>query len=313
MTAVGFEPTPLRTGALSQRLRPLGQTVLYVWGAHQAKRACVRETAPTRGNRVRWRGAWPAARVGVQMRASGAEFQIPRLDAWEVAHFRGRRATRPPSVVPTPSGAPQSMREVVAPHAVGHHGFKRALDRGRFARRLPLLALSRRRSRMRLSPQFILRLPLRADPAVPHAQRCVPCCAQHSTIVPVGVQPSSASPARFLALTLPLPSCPPQPTRAVSRARSLGRHLVLLCAAAFLCARLVNCPAWPPVCVVARKCARCLLTCSLCLWCVFLFSRWFSRARSPARSRASQSALFVFDIPLFEPGWLSRAHAPILR
>ena len=28
MIAVGFEPTPLRTGALSQRLRPLGQTVL---------------------------------------------------------------------------------------------------------------------------------------------------------------------------------------------------------------------------------------------------------------------------------------------
>ena len=28
VTAVGFEPTPLRTGALSQRLTPLGQTVL---------------------------------------------------------------------------------------------------------------------------------------------------------------------------------------------------------------------------------------------------------------------------------------------
>ena len=27
MTPVGFEPTPLRTGAWSQRLRPLGQTV----------------------------------------------------------------------------------------------------------------------------------------------------------------------------------------------------------------------------------------------------------------------------------------------
>ena len=27
MTAVGFEPTPFRTGALSQHLRPLGQTV----------------------------------------------------------------------------------------------------------------------------------------------------------------------------------------------------------------------------------------------------------------------------------------------
>ena len=30
MTAVGFEPTPLRTGAWSQRLRPLGQTVLVL-------------------------------------------------------------------------------------------------------------------------------------------------------------------------------------------------------------------------------------------------------------------------------------------
>ena len=29
LTAVGFEPTPLRTGALSQRLRPLGQTVMF--------------------------------------------------------------------------------------------------------------------------------------------------------------------------------------------------------------------------------------------------------------------------------------------
>ena len=34
MTAVGFEPTPLRNGALSHRLRPLGHTVsaeLYHW------------------------------------------------------------------------------------------------------------------------------------------------------------------------------------------------------------------------------------------------------------------------------------------
>ena len=29
LTAVGFEPTPLRTGAWSQRLRPLGQTVMW--------------------------------------------------------------------------------------------------------------------------------------------------------------------------------------------------------------------------------------------------------------------------------------------
>ena len=30
VTAVGFEPTPLRNGALSHRLRPLGQTVLVL-------------------------------------------------------------------------------------------------------------------------------------------------------------------------------------------------------------------------------------------------------------------------------------------
>ena len=30
MTAVGFEPTPLRNGALSHRLRPLGHTVLVM-------------------------------------------------------------------------------------------------------------------------------------------------------------------------------------------------------------------------------------------------------------------------------------------
>ena len=36
MTAVGFEPTPLRTGAWSQRLRPLGQTVAVVFWAPNA-------------------------------------------------------------------------------------------------------------------------------------------------------------------------------------------------------------------------------------------------------------------------------------
>ena len=45
MTAVGFEPTPLRTGALSRRLRPLGQTVLAstrAAPAHCSKRRCRR-------------------------------------------------------------------------------------------------------------------------------------------------------------------------------------------------------------------------------------------------------------------------------
>ena len=34
VTPVGFEPTPLRTGALSQRLRPLGQSVLALVAPH---------------------------------------------------------------------------------------------------------------------------------------------------------------------------------------------------------------------------------------------------------------------------------------
>ena len=34
MTAVGFEPTPFRNGALSHRLRPLGQTVLRTAHRH---------------------------------------------------------------------------------------------------------------------------------------------------------------------------------------------------------------------------------------------------------------------------------------
>ena len=45
MTAVGFEPTPLRNGALSHRLRPLGQTVLTVCIDWQV---CSLEKRPTK-------------------------------------------------------------------------------------------------------------------------------------------------------------------------------------------------------------------------------------------------------------------------
>ena len=38
VTPVGIEPTPLRNGALSHRLRPLGQTVLNVHLMHVSKR-----------------------------------------------------------------------------------------------------------------------------------------------------------------------------------------------------------------------------------------------------------------------------------
>ena len=46
MTAVGFEPTPLRTGAWSQRLRPLGQTVMTY--RHDSLAVCVQISVPPR-------------------------------------------------------------------------------------------------------------------------------------------------------------------------------------------------------------------------------------------------------------------------
>ena len=40
VTAVGFEPTPFRNGALSHRLRPLGQTVLFEGGLACGASSC---------------------------------------------------------------------------------------------------------------------------------------------------------------------------------------------------------------------------------------------------------------------------------
>lgn len=45
LTAVGFEPTPFRNGALSHRLRPLGQTVLL---RGKARRQAVARSALAR-------------------------------------------------------------------------------------------------------------------------------------------------------------------------------------------------------------------------------------------------------------------------
>ena len=49
LTAVGFEPTPLRTGALSQRLRPLGQFALGIQAAAVPRGRPLRETLCTPG------------------------------------------------------------------------------------------------------------------------------------------------------------------------------------------------------------------------------------------------------------------------
>ena len=45
MTAVGFEPTPFRTGAWSQRLRPLGQTVSATLLGHPGQETPSRHAA----------------------------------------------------------------------------------------------------------------------------------------------------------------------------------------------------------------------------------------------------------------------------
>ncbi len=53
MTAVGFEPTPFRTGALSQRLRPLGQTVMALKPCAElaGREAPTRRSNPSRPGR----------------------------------------------------------------------------------------------------------------------------------------------------------------------------------------------------------------------------------------------------------------------
>jgi hypothetical protein len=64
LTAVGFEPTPLRTGALSQRLRPLGQTVML--GRHLSQNINL-ETGMT--SRIAGSG-WVCAQLSDGARAS---------------------------------------------------------------------------------------------------------------------------------------------------------------------------------------------------------------------------------------------------
>lgn len=72
MTAVGFEPTPLRNGALSHRLRPLGQTVLVHTGA----------TEHTDDHQETTKVAWlqPCRHACQAMRMPGVE---PGAQAWE--------------------------------------------------------------------------------------------------------------------------------------------------------------------------------------------------------------------------------------
>ena len=52
VTAVGFEPTPFRNGALSHRLRPLGQTVLSGGQSDLGKGGSLKSPTRRRGPRV---------------------------------------------------------------------------------------------------------------------------------------------------------------------------------------------------------------------------------------------------------------------
>ena len=93
LTAVGFDPTPFRTGALSQRLRPLGQTVRRVDGGHTAQCGCNARTRLTwvplesqanRGEVGRRRVAVGRVAVGGWLSASGCRTsgRQPILSEW---------------------------------------------------------------------------------------------------------------------------------------------------------------------------------------------------------------------------------------
>ena len=72
LTAVGFEPTPLRTGALNQRLRPLGQTV-FASGHHKTSTvATCPRTFPPAG---RFRDGLPGQPTQLSPERPGVESQ----------------------------------------------------------------------------------------------------------------------------------------------------------------------------------------------------------------------------------------------
>ena len=81
MTAVGFEPTPFRTSALSWRLRPLGHAVelLFVGAttpecvslASKGRQTRLRKTTPTGFEPVR------AEPIGVQVRLLDHSDTVP--------------------------------------------------------------------------------------------------------------------------------------------------------------------------------------------------------------------------------------------
>ena len=90
MTAVGFEPTPLRTGALSQRLRPLGQTVLGIARLAAASRAFLRATLCWG---VQAYSFWFPLKRGVMMWRGRAGQALLALQAWwRFGATLGRRA-----------------------------------------------------------------------------------------------------------------------------------------------------------------------------------------------------------------------------
>ena len=101
MTAVWFEPTPFRNGALSHRLRPLGQTVLRVGAlcfSHVATR-----TAELPGGRGLWQSIGEGNNCGARAHASSEWYLEPQAQPSAIRHrercarstnARGRRIPR---------------------------------------------------------------------------------------------------------------------------------------------------------------------------------------------------------------------------
>ena len=155
LTAVGFEPTPLRNGALSHRLRPLGQTVMLNVSESNLVICCPPIFLRRRSQRSRT--SWALALLLV-LYVRSSEAQRPRRSEVRGCRSRARVAKRRPlqTLFPCPALATAPPSALPAPDAR--------------ARRPSTVGRSRRRK----------------SAAQPHAEKC---CQARLPFADAGVAP----------------------------------------------------------------------------------------------------------------------------
>ncbi len=109
---MGFEPTPLRTGALSQRLRPLGQTVMAdSSGKKTTTKTSLRQEMQNRRQRERSRGGSSPCPRGLAAQASAVDHSAKLRAVAATMRRPSRQAMWRLEAVILKSSAAKSLRE----------------------------------------------------------------------------------------------------------------------------------------------------------------------------------------------------------